>query len=155
MHVTGFFGSGLAREDCGERRLALAKAVERGDDVVEGFEAIHALGAAAKFAGSLRAAKQEDAENGDLAAIEVENFLKAMLVFGDAAIGAAGGSGEAFLLKGRERIAYGIVIESHDRLTVIFLVAGIHQSVQRQGIVIGSGDVFLDQRAKNADFDFI
>ena len=57
LYVAGFFGAGLAREDGGEWRLALAEAVEGGDDIVEGFEAVHALGTAAEFAGSLRAAE--------------------------------------------------------------------------------------------------
>jgi hypothetical protein len=59
---------------------------------------IHAVGAGAEFAGSLRAAEKQHAENGDLAAVEVKNFLKTMLVFGDAAVGSAGGAGETFLL---------------------------------------------------------
>ena len=57
---------------------------------------MHALGAAAEFAGSLRAAQQEDAEDGGLAASEVEGFLQPMLVLGDAAVGAAGRAGETF-----------------------------------------------------------
>src|ERR1700686_3206039 len=52
--VAGFFSAGLAREDPGQGRLALGEAVERGDDVVESFETVHAVGAAAEFAGSLR-----------------------------------------------------------------------------------------------------
>ena len=57
MHVARFFSAGLAREHGNERRLALAEAVERRDNVVESLEAIHAFGAAAEFAGSLRAAE--------------------------------------------------------------------------------------------------
>ncbi len=75
LHVAGFFGARLAGEDGGEWRLAQAEAVEGRDDVVEGFEAVHAFGTAAEFAGSLRSAEKKDAEDGDLAAIEVEDFL--------------------------------------------------------------------------------
>src|SRR5271166_6430251 len=78
MHITRFFGSGLTRENGGERGLALAEAVEGGDDVVEGLEVIHAFGAAAKFAGSLQTAEEKHAEDGDFATIEIENFLQAV-----------------------------------------------------------------------------
>jgi hypothetical protein len=153
LHVARFFCAGLAREYGGERRLALAEAVERGDDVVEGFEAVHAFGTAAEFAGSLRAAEEKHAENGDLAAIEVENFLEAVLVFGDAAVGTAGWTGETFFLKRGERVTDGIFIEGRHGIAIIFLIAGVDQSVQREGIVIGRGNVFFDERAENADFD--
>ena len=153
LHVARFFGSGLARENGDQRGLALAEAVEGGDYVVESFEAVHAFGTAAEFAGSLRAAEEKHAEDGDLAAVEVENFLQAVLVFGNAAIGATGGAGETFFLQRGECVADGIFIESHHRVAIIFLIAGIHQRVQRQRIVIGSGDVFFDERAENANFD--
>ncbi len=153
MHVAGFFGAGLAREYGGERGLALAEAVEGGDDVVEGFEAVHAFGAAAEFAGSLRTAEKQHAEDGDLAAVEVENFLQAMFVFSDAAIGAAGGARETFFLQGGECIADGISVERHYGVAIIFLIAGIHEGVEGQRIVIGRGDVFFDERAENANFD--
>ncbi len=153
LHVARFFCSGLARQDCDQGAVALAEAVEGGDDIVEGFEAIHAFGAAAEFSGSLRAAEKKHAEDGDLAAIEVENFLQAMLVFGDAAIGAAGGTGEAFLLQCGERVTNGIFVEGHHGVTIVFLIAGVDQGVQRQGIVVRSGNVFFDQRCENANFD--
>lgn len=98
LHVARFFGSGLAWKDGGERWVTLAEAVEGGDDIIEGFEAVHAFGAAAEFARSLRTAEKEHAEDGNLAAVEVENFLQAMFVLGNAAIRATGGAGETFLL---------------------------------------------------------
>src|ERR1017187_8713161 len=51
LHVARFFCARLARKYGSERRLTLAEAVEGGDDIVEGFEAVHAFGAAA-IAGS-------------------------------------------------------------------------------------------------------
>ncbi len=76
-----------------------------------------------------------------------------MLVFGDAAVGSTGGAGEAFLLQRGQSVANGIFIESHHRVTIIFLVAGIDQGVERQGIVIGRGDIFFDERAEHTNFD--
>ena len=58
MHVARFFRARLARENSGQGRFALGQAIEGGDDVVESFEVIHAVGAAAKFAGSLRASAE-------------------------------------------------------------------------------------------------
>ena len=77
----------------------MSQAVERGDYVVEGFEVVHAVGAAAEFAGSLRSAEQQDADDGDFAAVEVEDFLQAVFELCDAAVGAAGGAGEALFLQ--------------------------------------------------------
>jgi len=131
LHVAGFFGAGLAWEYGSERRLALTEAVESGDDVFEGFEAVHAFGAAAEFAGSLRAAEKEHAEQGDLAAIEIENFLQAMFVLGDAAIGSAGGTGETFLLECRKSVGDGIFVERHHGVAIIFLIAGVDEGVER------------------------
>jgi len=50
---------------------------------------MHALGAGAKFARRLRAAQQQDAEDGNLVTIEVEGFLEAVLILGDAAVRSA------------------------------------------------------------------
>jgi hypothetical protein len=86
---------------------------------------VHAVGAAAEFAGSLRAAEEQDAEDGDFAAVEVEDFLEAMFVFGDAAIGSTGGTGEAFFLERVQGFADGLLVEVGDRFTIVFLIAGI------------------------------
>ncbi len=153
LQVARFFGAGLAREYGDQRRVSLAEAVESGDYVVEGFEAIHAFGAAAELSRSLSTAEEKHAEDGDLAAIEVENFLQAVFVFGYTAIGAAGGTSETFFLQRGERVTDGIFIEDHHGVTIVFLIAGIDQGVQREGIVIGSGNVFFDQRSENAHFD--
>ena len=88
----------------GQRRLALGQAIEGGDYVFEGFEVVHAVGAAAEFSGSLRAAEEKDADDGDFAAVEVEDFLQAMFEFCDAAVGAAGGAGEALFLQRGESV---------------------------------------------------
>ena len=154
MHVAGFLGAGLAWKDRRQGRFALGQAVERGDDVIEGFEVVHAVGAAAEFAGSLRSAEQEDADDGDFAAVEVEDFLQAVLVFGDAAVGAAGGAGQALFLQRGEGVANSGFVEGHHRVAIVFLVAGVDQGVERERVVVGRGDVFFDQGAEDAGFDF-
>jgi hypothetical protein len=84
--VTSFLGARLAREAFGEGRLALHEVVEAGLDSAKIVEVVHALGAGAEFARGLRASEEQDAENGDFVAVEVEGFLEAVLVLGDAAV---------------------------------------------------------------------
>ena len=132
MHVAGFFCAGLARQDRGEWRLALAEAIECGDDVVEGFEAVHAFGAAAEFAGSLRPAEEKHAEDSDFAAIEVENFLQAMFVLGDPAVGAAGGPARRFSCS-VARAHDGVFVESHHGIAIVFLIAGVTRAFRESG----------------------
>ena len=128
MHVARFFGSRLAWENRDQRGLALAEPVERGDYVVESFKAIHAFSTAAEFSGSLWSAEEKHAEDGDFAAVEIENFLQPVLVFGHAAIGAPGGASETFFLQRRERLADRLFIQSHHRVTIVFLIAGVDQT---------------------------
>ena len=64
-----------------------------GGEVVEGVEAV---GAAAEFAGGLRAAEHEEAEDGGLVAAEVEDGADAVLVLGDAGVADGGDEGEIF-----------------------------------------------------------
>lgn len=152
MCVARFFCTGLAGENFCERRLALHQFLQGGLDVVESFEVVHALGASAELARGLRTAQEEDAEDSGFGAGEVEYFLRAVLVLGDAAIGAAGGSGEAVLLESAQGVANGVFIELHDGVAIRFLIAGIDERVERERIVLGSGDVFFDEGAEGAGF---
>ena len=151
---SGILWCRVGGENACQRRLALGEAVEGGDDVFERFEVIHAVGAAAEFAGSLRSAEKKDADDGDFAAVEVEDLLQAVFEFGDAAVGSAGRAGHAFFLQRGERVADGGFVEGHHRVAIIFLVAGVDQSVERERVVVGSGDVFFDEGAEDAGFDF-
>jgi len=56
-------------------------------------ERMHAFSAGAKFAGSLRAAQQQNAKDGNFVTIKIESFLEAVLVLGDAAVRSADGAG--------------------------------------------------------------
>ena len=154
MHVAGLFCARLARKNSGQGRFALGQTIQRGNDIVESLKMIHAVRAAAEFARSLRPAEQKNADDCDFAAIEVEDFLQAVFELGDAAVRAAGRACHAFFLQRTERLADGFFIEAHHRIAIIFLIAGVNQGVERERIVVGRGDVFFDQRAEDAGFDF-
>ncbi len=123
-----------------------------GAQVVEGM---HALGARAKFAGSLRSAQQQDAKNGDLVTIEIECLLEPMLVLGDAAVRGADGADEGLPVEGMQSLADGGFVEIHDRIAVRFLIAGVDEGVQGKWIVFGSGDFLFDEGAQDPAFDFV
>src|SRR5579871_1789753 len=116
---------------------------------------MHALGAAAEFSRRLRTAQQEHAEQRGLGAPEVENFLQAMLILGDAAVGAAGRARQAFIVQILERLANFRLAQLQDGIAIVLLSAGVHQRVQRKRVVVGRGDVFLDQGTQHARFDFV
>jgi hypothetical protein len=116
---------------------------------------MHALGACAKFAGGLRAAEQQDAEDGDFVAIKVEGFLEAVFVLGDAAVGGADGADQGLPVERMQGLADGGFVEIHDGFAVRFLVASVDEGVQGKWIVLGSGDFFFDEGAEDAAFDFV
>jgi DNA-binding response OmpR family regulator len=153
MRVARLFGTGLAGQHFGQGRIALYQALQRGLRVAQVFKAVKALGAPAELARSLSAAQQQHAYYGGLGAGEVENFLRAMLEFGDAAVGAASRPGKAFLLKRVECAADNALVQSDHWIAIVLLVAGIDEGVQRQRIVVRSGDVLFDERSQDASFD--
>ena len=63
--------------------------------------------------------------------------------------------GEPQLLQSAECIAHRSLVQRHHRVAIVLLIAGIHQRVQRQRIVIRRRDVFFDQRAQYARLDVI
>ena len=130
MHVAGLFCARLARKNSGQGRFALGQTIQRGDDIVESLKMIHAVRAAAEFARSLRPAEQKNADDCDFAAIEVEDFLQAVFELGDAAVGAAGRTGETFFLQRSQRVTHRVFLESHYGVAIVFLVARVYQSVQ-------------------------
>ena len=76
-----------------------------------------------------------------------------MLVLGHTAIGASRRASHALLLQGQKRIAHSILGQAHHRVPIVFLVACVHQRVERKRVVVGSGNVFFDQGTQNASFN--
>ena len=153
MHVARFLGAGLTRENFGEWRLAAHQEVESGVDRVKILEGIHSFGACAEFAGGLRPTEEQDAEHGNFVAMEIVEFVEAMLEFWDARI-AAGRANESLIGECTQGFADSVLVESHDGLAIGSLVAGVEKGVQRQGIVLRSGAFFFDECAQDAGFDF-
>jgi hypothetical protein len=118
-------------------------------DGVQIVEGVEALGPCPELAGGLRAAEEQNADQGDLVAVKVEDVGEAMLEFGDAAIG-GGGSSEALVGEGVEGAADGFFVEIHDGLAIGFLVGGVLEGVQGERVVVGSGDFFFDEAAEEA-----
>ena len=151
MGVAGLLGARLAREDFDEGRLTVHEQIEGGVNGGEIVELIEAIGAGAEFAGSLRAAEKEHAEQGDFVAVEIEDFREAVFELGDAAVG-GGRACEALLAQRMERAADGVFIEIHDWIAIRFLVGGVQDGVQRKRVILGRGDFFFDERAQDASF---
>ncbi len=155
MRVASLLGAGLARKNFDEWRLALHQMLKAGLHGTQVVEWMHTLGAGAELAGGLRAAQQQDAEDGDLVTIKVEGFLEAMLVLGDAAVGGADGTNEGLSVQGMQGLADGGFVEIHDRIAVRFLVTGVDEGVQGERVVFGSGDLLFDEGAESAAFDLV
>src|SRR3989475_12968133 len=130
MGVARLFGAGLPGKILDEGRLALHQVLQAGLHGAEIVEGVHPLGARAEFAGRLGAAQEQDTENGDFVAIEVEGFLQAVLVLGDAAVRGADGADEGLLAQRMERLADGRFVEIRGGFPVRFLVASIDEAVQ-------------------------
>jgi hypothetical protein len=124
--------------------------LQPGEDFTDFVEAVQTVGAAAQFAGSLRPAQQQHADERGLGAGKVEGLAEPVLVFGDAAIGAAGSAGQTMVFKAAQGQAHFFLVEVHDRFAVRALVAGVDEGVQRERIVVRSGDFLLNQGAENA-----
>ena len=153
MSVALLFCAGLAGENRGKRRVVFHQATQRRKNLVEVIEVMHALSAAAEFAGSLRAAQKEFAEDGGLETREVESLLKAVLVFGDAAIHVICTAGKVLFGESAQGVFDRGIVEVHVRIAIRFLVAGVDERVQGERVVVGSGDFLLDEGPEDAGFD--
>jgi hypothetical protein len=72
-------------------------------------------------------------------------ITKAMLVLGHAAAEAGLLADQALLDQPAHRLLHDALIQCHYRIAAAFLIAGIGQSVERQRILIGSGNFLLYQ----------
>src|SRR5258708_8478561 len=123
MRVPGFFCAGLPRKNLSERRLALHQVLQARLHGAQVVERMHAFGAGAQFAGSLRTAQQQDAENGDLVTIEIEGFLEAVFVLSHAAVRSAEGTDQGLAVERMPSLADRWFVQIHDGIAIWFSVA--------------------------------
>ena len=74
-----------------------------------------------------------------------------MLVLGDAGVVDRSCEGEVF--ESVECLADVFFGELEDGVAAGALVAGVDESVEREGIVLGGGDLFFDEGAEDAELD--
>jgi hypothetical protein len=138
MSVTRFAGARLAREDGYEgsgvfrSRFILCcsggETLKSGLDSSNVIEGVEAIGAAAKLAGCLWSAQQQQAKDSSLVAAEVEDGPDTMLVLGDA--GVADGVGEGLIFKRVECLSNLLFCKLEDGLPAGPLITRIDQCVK-------------------------
>jgi hypothetical protein len=100
-------------------------------------------------------AEHKEAEDGCLVAAKTEDGADPMFVLGDAsgwlseAVADRGDEGEVF--EGMEGLADFFFCEIEDRVAAGALVAGVKQGVEGERVVFWRGDLFLDERAEDAE----
>jgi hypothetical protein len=159
MGIAGLTRARLAREDDSKGagglvagfvdRGASGQTLEGGLDGCEIIEGVETVGAAAEFAWGLRAAEHEKTEDSGLVAAEIEDSPDPVLVLGDASI--ADGGDEGKVLERVEGLADLVFGEIEHRVAAGTLVARIQQRVEREGIVLGGGDLLFDKGAQDAE----
>jgi hypothetical protein len=163
MGIAGFAGARLTREDGGKRAGGLiarlvrdgagSHALESGLNGGQVIEGVKTVGAAAEFAGGLRTAEHKEAEDSSLVAAKIEDGADPMFIFGNASgwfsEAVADRGGEVF--KRMEGLADFFFCEIEDRVAAGALVASVKQGVEGEGVVLWRGDLFLDERAEDAE----
>jgi hypothetical protein len=155
--VARLAGAGLAGELEGEgggfggigARRAGGQAFQGGLDGGEVVELVEAVGAGAELTGSLGSAEEQEAEQRGLVAAEVQDGAGTVLVLGDAGVAGGGDEGELFEReKGFADVGLG---EVEDGVAAGALVAGVEQGVEREGVLIRSGDLLLNEGSEDAE----
>src|SRR5690242_9943763 len=111
---------------------------------------MHAFCAVAKLSRRLRTAQHQFAEDGQFRPSEVEFLRDAMPVLGDAASCAGDAKQQTLVAKGGESVLDGPFVIMNRRIAVRLLIAGVDERVERERIVLGCSDLFLEQRAEDS-----
>src|SRR5207248_1566546 len=147
--------SGFARQAHHERAiLAGPQALECAFNLRDVGERGHAARASAQLTGSLRAAQQQLAHERELLRGELEcsvlGVAETVLVFRNPTAEARLLDHEVLSGKLVQGVLNRALVHLHDRIAIALLVARIHQSVERQGVLVRCRDVLLDEAADNA-----
>lgn len=164
MSVPGFAGARLAGKDGGEWACwglgagfggsgTAGQAFQGGLDGLEVVEGIETIGSTPEFARSLRAAKHQETKDSGFVAPEIENGADTMFVFGNPGVSYGGYKSKVF--QRVNSLTHFIFRQIEHRIAARTLVARVDESVQRQGIVFRSNDLFFDQGAENTELDRI
>jgi hypothetical protein len=153
MCAAGFLRAWLPRQDRHQRRIALFQAAQSGMYALQVFKSVHPRSVRSQFTGSLRPTQQQLAEDGDLRPVKIENVLKTVLEFGNAAVCGADRSHQRLIFEMVESFSDFAFFQLHSGMAIRFLIAGVGESVQRKRIIFRRGDFFFDQGAQNASFD--
>ena len=133
--VARLLEAGLARQFLDE--LHFGQPVQRALHGFQIVELVEPLGAAAQFAHGLRPAQHQHAHHGRLAAAQVELLGEPLRVLGHAAVAAGDPQGQPLACASPSSASSTVVfVVVHHRVAVGFLVAGVHQGVQRERVVI-------------------
>src|SRR5215831_13204506 len=103
MRIADLLGSRTASQSFGQWRIAARELLQSGEHFVQVFKAVHAFRATAQLARCLWAAQQEHAQDRRLRSSEVEDLLQAVLILGDPAVSAAGGSSQPLVTQVAQR----------------------------------------------------
>ena len=64
------------------------------------------------------------------------------------------GPGHALFRRPAESLTNGFFVESHHRVAIVFLIAGVDQGVEGERVIVGRRDVLFDERARGLAFRF-
>ena len=153
MGPAGFLLTGAARLPAHDGIVAGAKTLERGLDVIDRFERMKAIAAAAQLPGGLRPAQKQQRYHRLGRTVEMPGSVEIV-------VPARGPAAENFpdqllVLKAVERALNLTLPHFHHRLAIRFLIAGGDEGVDRQRVVLGRGQLLLHQTAENANLDRI
>ena len=154
MCKAGFFLTRLARESLNERiGLARYQRVQGGFHFLKAGKLMEPVGAGGQFAGGLRPAQHQDAQEGQFGLAEVHHFGEDVFVFGHPTGAAIKDVSQILLAQCFQRPSYRRLVVRSDRRAIVFLIARQHESVKRQRVILGRSHLFFDQGAEDAHFN--
>ncbi len=118
-----------------------------------GRERVHPRRPPAQFAGRLRAAQQQLAQERQFGRVHAERLGQTVDVLHRARAHPGVGRDQlAVVLQDAQALFHLVRRQVHFGIAVVLLVAGGHERVERQGIVFGRGEFLLDEAAEEARF---
>ena len=133
--------------------VALDQLLQRRVHGGEVGEAVQAPGPLLQLARRLRAAQHQHCQQRQFGLVGVERLVEQVAVLARAAAGTAGEPGPAAQGGAAQRLDHGRLVVVDNRVAVGRLVAGEPQSVERQGVGVGSRALLLQQAPRHPDLD--